>query len=214
MRKSNMCKAEDGMNTAFGLTIRFIAIPRSTSRFMIATCHYLFFVHKRLTLSYIFKKILRDLHRSWEALQPLWHWADPWRSCWGTSYVVILLGQVSHSLKNVWTYLMIDTFYTSWCFNYLQLISGGFKSFQVALAYFLNFCPICLFTPRWFNLSSAASSYIEPLPDTIGSAPRGCVDLLCVSCGCAIRPGLENLSNRLPPVPKLVADSAFLCKVI
>jgi hypothetical protein len=209
-----MCKAEDGMNTAFGLTIRFIAIPRSTSRFMIATCHYLFFVHKRLTLSYIFKKILRDLHRSWEALQPLWHWADPWRSCWGTSYVVILLGQVSHSLKNVWTYLMIDTFYTSWCFNYLQLISGGFKSFQVALAYFLNFCPICLFTPRWFNLSSAASSYIEPLPDTIGSAPRGCVDLLCVSCGCAIRPGLENLSNRLPPVPKLVADSAFLCKVI
>ena len=51
-----MCKAEDGMNTAFGLTIRFIAIPRSTSRFMITTCHYLFFVHKRLTLSYIFKK--------------------------------------------------------------------------------------------------------------------------------------------------------------
>lgn len=147
MRESNMCKAEDGMNTAFGLTIRFIAIPRSTSRFMITTCHYLFF-HKRLTLSYIFKKILRDL-------QP--GLGRPCSHC-GTGQIHGAAAEVRLSsfcwakfliawmFEHTWWILMIDTFYTSW----LNLdASTIFNSFQVASSHFKSLWRTFLISVRF-----------------------------------------------------------------
>ena len=107
-----------------------ILILRSTSRYRITavttittrvtTCHFSTVLHR----SYILKI---DLHRSWEALQPLWHWADPWRSCWGTSDVVIFWWR----FLNVWTSLMIDTHWYILYILMLQPFSTHVRWFQV-----------------------------------------------------------------------------------
>ena len=120
-------------------------------------------------------------------------------------FVIIWLGQVSHSLKSPWRHFILDTSYTVYILI-LQLSSTH------ALAYFLN---LNVFVNLRFNLSSSigAARHYRQRSTWLR---RFTVRILWVRRRRTVQNSSQHFKrfwNMFKPPPNIEGDSAFLCKL-